>query len=458
MINKEGELHLKIKFMVLSFSLILLSLLSGCTVNTFQIQNLMRPPKSTGYKAEIQKVIEEVTGSSIILKYPQRGEYRSAVIMKDVSGDGQEEAIAFYSTENDSEIHVMILSETNGVWNCSGDFRSQGTDIDKILFSDINNDGVEEIILGWSTYNNTDNYISVYYHDKGEYKDIRMAETYTDFLLSDINGDGNNEILLLSLSTYSSPAKAQLVKVNTNESNTNTIGVVEMDSEVIKYISVQYGSIDENTYGVYVDSMRSGDTLSTEIIYWDSNNNTLVNPLYKNKINYYDFVPNNMQIASKDIDGDGIIEIPRLTYGSGRFSETSDRESSIIICWLKYIITNESTSVVNVTASDYDDYIFMIPAEWYGKVEVSKEKETNSLIFSEIVNSLDDSSKLNGADILKIMTLSDYEIKKLKNSKEGFILLEYYENKYYIASIPEKDNHLSISEDQIKDRFILIDK
>ena len=89
MINKEGELHLKIKFMVLSFSLFLVSLLSGCTVSTFQIQNLMRPPKSTGYKAEIQKVIEEVTGSSIILKYPQRGEYRSAVIMKDVSGDGQ---------------------------------------------------------------------------------------------------------------------------------------------------------------------------------------------------------------------------------------------------------------------------------------------------------------------------------------------------------------------------------
>ena len=35
-------------------------------------------------------------GSWQLLKYPKTGEYRSAIILKDLNGDGEEEALAFY--------------------------------------------------------------------------------------------------------------------------------------------------------------------------------------------------------------------------------------------------------------------------------------------------------------------------------------------------------------------------
>ena len=57
-------------------------------------QNLMSPPKATGDKADIQRVIEESAGS-YTFKYPQKGDYRSAVIMHDINGDGTDEAVAF---------------------------------------------------------------------------------------------------------------------------------------------------------------------------------------------------------------------------------------------------------------------------------------------------------------------------------------------------------------------------
>ena len=449
---------MKIKFMVLSFLLGLLFIFSGCSMNALQVTNLMKPPKLTGDKAEIQKAVEEVTGSNVILKYPQHGDYRSAIIMRDISGDGKEEAIVFYSTENNSEIYIMILSENSGTWKCVGNFKSRGIDIDKIIFADINNDGIEEIVLGWGTYNNAGTYVSVYYYNKGEYRDIEIDETCTEFIVSDINGDKSNEILLLSLSVYPNPAKAQLVKVNTSESSTNIISVVEMDSEVVKYISVKYGSIDENTKGVFIDSMRSGDTLSTEIIYWDKNKKALVNPLYKNGANFYDSISDNMQIGSRDVDSDGIIEIPKLTYGLGKFTETPNRESSIVICWVKYIIANESMSITKITASDYDDYVFTVPVEWYGKVDIKKEKETNSLVFSEIVGNSSDNSKLSGVDILKIITLSGDDLRRLDSEKEGLIILENQGDKCYVALIPEKGSNLAISEDQVKERFELINK
>ena len=51
--------------MVLSFLLGLLFIFSGCSINALQVTNLMKPPKLTGDKAEIQKVVEEVTGSML---------------------------------------------------------------------------------------------------------------------------------------------------------------------------------------------------------------------------------------------------------------------------------------------------------------------------------------------------------------------------------------------------------
>ena len=58
---------------------------SGCSVMDLDTQNLMSPPKATGDKADIQRVIEESAGS-YTFKYPQKGDYRSAVIMHDING------------------------------------------------------------------------------------------------------------------------------------------------------------------------------------------------------------------------------------------------------------------------------------------------------------------------------------------------------------------------------------
>lgn len=449
---------MKVKVLVLSSLLILVLIMSGCTIGNSDIRNLMSPPKLTGDKAEIHKVIEEYAGQDIILRYPQRGEYRSALIVRDILENGVKEAVAFYSTKTNYEPHVMILSKTEKNWVCLGDFCGQGKDIDKISFADIDNDGIEEVILGWSNYNNTDNHISVYCYDNGSYKDINMPEAYTDFVLSDINDDGKDEILLLSLSSNSKPAKAQLISVNKDSLSTNTIGVIEMDSDAIQYNSVICGSIDKEKKVVFVDSKISGGTLSTEIIYWDNDRNVLSNFPHKNMLNLYDTVKDKIQIKSMDIDNDGIIEIPRITYGTGKYSETLDRESSAIICWLKYKLNDESTYLSIVTASDYDEYIFKIPDEWYGHVDVNREKATNALIFSEIIKNSDDNSTYTGADILKIQVISYSQLKKLKDSKEEFILLDCHGDKYYIALISEKNNHLVIGENEIKERFVLYNK
>ena len=57
------------------------AVLSGCSASFTDGGNMMRPPRPTGDKAEIQNIIEEKAGSGFIFVYPQTGDYRSAVTM-----------------------------------------------------------------------------------------------------------------------------------------------------------------------------------------------------------------------------------------------------------------------------------------------------------------------------------------------------------------------------------------
>ena len=84
----KGKVFLLVCVMALPF------LFSGCSSIGVDVQTLMRPPKATGERQEIYEAVEQQAGSGFIWKYPRTGQYRSAVIMQDVTGDGVEEAVA----------------------------------------------------------------------------------------------------------------------------------------------------------------------------------------------------------------------------------------------------------------------------------------------------------------------------------------------------------------------------
>ena len=73
-----------------------LTFASGCNISDFGTENLLRPPTSMGDEAEIEQLISDTAKNNYILKYPKSGNYRSAITMTDLNGDGMDEAVAFY--------------------------------------------------------------------------------------------------------------------------------------------------------------------------------------------------------------------------------------------------------------------------------------------------------------------------------------------------------------------------
>ena len=84
----------------------------GCSFVGMSDNDLLKPPKATGEKAEIQKLIESNAGVNYSLVYPQSGDYRSAIIMQDIDGDSADEAIAFCKTgKNSLNINIMFIKK-----------------------------------------------------------------------------------------------------------------------------------------------------------------------------------------------------------------------------------------------------------------------------------------------------------------------------------------------------------
>ena len=90
------------------YSAALLTLIfSGCSFRLSGINELLKPPKPYGTNDELQAAFEESVGGDVVFKAPVSGEFRSSFIVKDIDGDGSDEAIAFYS-ESSADTSVMI--------------------------------------------------------------------------------------------------------------------------------------------------------------------------------------------------------------------------------------------------------------------------------------------------------------------------------------------------------------
>ena len=127
-------------------------LLAGCSDAAFGTDSMLRPPRTTGSKAQIQEVLSREAGGSYTLKYPQNGDNRTAIMMRNENTD-KEYALALYSVENETKIYASIIAYKNGAWECLDTFSNSSPGIDRVLFKDINGDKYDEIIIGWSLYN-----------------------------------------------------------------------------------------------------------------------------------------------------------------------------------------------------------------------------------------------------------------------------------------------------------------
>lgn len=461
MTEVKSKKKLKITAAIL-IALNVLGTLTGCSTSGINDAELMRPPKSTGEKAAIQEIIENNAGGDYALKYPQLGDYRSAIITEDLNYDGTEEAIAFYRSANESSsVNILFIKEINNELKVIGTFKNNNSDVDRVYIDDIDADGLKEVIVGWSSFISGANQVTYYKLSAEKVDEHVIKDTYSDMVLCDITNDNTKDLILLSTVTEDKKsATAKLYSAKT-ERKFKFADMVDMNSKVTKYEKVQAGKACENINGIFVDSSTANNgEILTEVIYFDKSSGQLKNPL--NEVFDDDIVNRTTRKTSancRDIDNDGIIEVP-----AAKNIISSYKEENKTLCpytlWQKIkpdgLFSNVCVSVTNYS----DGYYFILPSGWNDstlavsntidrtvsfysvKKDVKAQNDKNKRVDTDDDLSTDEASNVNLMPdklylTFKVFTEKDWSNEENAKISEGYTVLMKNSGLVYTVKLAE---------------------
>ena len=446
---ERGDSDMK-KITLLSIILLCISLLlTSCSFIGPDVSNLMRPPKLTKEQDQIQKSLEKILGSNVQLKYPSSGDYRSAIIMHDLNGDKVNEAIIFYSPQNESDgTRIHILTMKSGKWETMGDIGGSGYEIDQVAFAKLTSSKVDDFIVGWKI-NNTDKGVSVYSYKNQKFKEV-FTEKYSQMNFLDINNDNKTELVIINHPTDSQKTATVRAFEYLNNSFFQ-IGQAPMDGSVVEYTNSIVGNIPDGGKGLYVDGQRTDNSLITELIYFKDGK--LITPFYDVNKQTVTTTYRPVDIPCSDINNDGIVEIPISVALPGYETKPTD-EIMWLTRWCAFDGSNGLNTVLTAVTNSDSSYYFIYPQKWEGKVTIDNNSTDGSWIFKKYEPGNETSS--DTIFTIKVFSEKDWS---LSSRDPAYSELIRSEGKVYAAKLETKNSDndsVYMSLDDIKKSLKLI--
>ncbi|MDR0975114.1 MAG: hypothetical protein LBL80_05430 [Ruminococcus sp.] len=442
------QLHsvLKTLCQVLSV-LFVLSIFSACNIG-FTADSLLVPPKLSEEQQKVYDALTRAAGNDIRLKYPVSGQYRSAVTIADIDGDGGDEAVAFYEraevkaagdlTAAALRINILDTNE-QGEWYSVYDHAGAGSDIDRMIISPLGNNDTPLITVGFimlsgmktaRIYSYTDNRLS------GEF-----SENYVSMFTADLDRDEHFELCLLHPNNADRQAYISLVSVEGNL--IYEWGTADLNPTAGEYINIVSGVLSPKTSALYIDS-SNGDSLRTDIVYSPAPGK-LRNPMYLRESELIENTARPLGYLSTDIDGDKTLEIPVLSPFPGYSAAREEAVYSTNWMYLdNYTIKKKYSSYYSMA----DGFVFLFPQRWDGVVTVRTDEETGDIIFCKYT------AGLSVSDMPELMRIA---VTEGEASHAGYRLVKNKDNFYYYVFSPAShEEPLILTDTEIDNNFRLL--
>lgn len=421
-------------------------LLSGCAFIGGDTDELLSPPRPEGELYDIQQALKYSVTEKYTLKFPASGEYRSAIVQKDLDDDGTNEAVAFYSTVKDNAVsmHIMLISKTEDGWKSKGDFKCVATGVESVQFKDMDADGTAEIIVGWSVYGNIEKMLGVYSVQNGSFLQ-RMNENYNEFLCEDLNKDGNQEIFLVNLNSKEGTAVAKLTALASE--GTTLLGSVSLDPSVTGYSAPLVSKLPNGNTAIYVDAIK-GSGVITEVL--EIKNDSMFNALLNENFETADTFRSSGASVS-DVDGDGVAEIPMAVL----ITQAEDSNDNVYRTdWA--VVKNAALETKLSAFMNYGDgYFVTIPQKWRGKVTVIRDTANRIRTIMRIDEETGNSAEV----IVRIQALPVTEntaasVAEIPNATE----IGRTDELYYLVSLGNSQSEQAVSMAEFKNYFKILGK
>ncbi len=426
---------------------------SGCSLNFFSVESLLSPPVQSGKNGEVQAAFNNLMkDKKFQLKTPVSGEFQSSFVLFDINGDSVDESIVFYSDSSvEGSVRMALLEYESEEWVISSDIKGAGSGVFDVSFSDLDADGIHEIFVSWSLFDNkTTKIISVYApiaDSRGLYSLESLGNEYCNSKnFADFNGDLRNDLVIVYLDDTGNVPKSYLRLFSLSQ-NRELVKYSEilLDSAITSVTSIQSDTIKaahESYARLFIDCQKNDRMIFTEMVYWNISEACPVRAIKDPSVS----TARSIKVQCQDIDGDGYIEIPVITnlYGDEKQLSVTDYDEVYTFTLLNWLNETGDTgeSEIKTLFNPLDSYLFKFP--WESNVSVRYDSVRNALLFCE----WDEQNSVYGDELFSVAyrDSSDEEV-------YGDILYESQNGTYYYE-ITEIGENFGITDDEVISSFI----
>lgn len=430
--------------------------MTSCSAVNLGVEGLIAAPKLTQEQNEIHQALVRAVGNNITLKYPRSGSNRSAYVIGNIDSEPGDEALVFYEytgAEKKEGLMVNVLDKNDDdEWVSEKEIAGAGSEVSSVVISNMGDGSEINVVIGYTNYTGEEKKLQVYNYKDHEFS-VLGTDNYSLLETLDINSDGVDELIVVSkdapendgetIDSYSAAFlevhDGELVKMNSTE----------MCNNVTSYLRSVTGKLEKKTPAVYIDELTNENQLQTEIICYKDDE--LQNPIHIASEKLLPLCTRPAGYYSRDIDGDGEVEIPSVNDMLGYENAVED-EKLFLTDWYVYEEPYELVLKYSGYYSISEGYVMTFPNRWNGQVTVKLNSVNGEAVFYKYNGDING----NMTELMRIAVVSGDHANGY--SDEGYQLIDKKGGLEYMVKITdEKNEPLAPTIDEVKNCFYITD-
>ena len=346
--------------------------LGGCVFGS--VDEMYALPKSSEAYVNLQAKINEEKGTGEYIA-PLNGENRQTIQLVDVDEDGLQEAVAFFrDADADTPLRIVIFKQDDqGEYQVYARIQGVGSEIDSIEYVDLGGAGESDVLVSWQAGSSLRTLVGYTITD-GQPTEI-MRSAYDRYLTADLDGDGQEEVVLAQAEEESSSTRIEYY--DSRDGVLTLTATSPLSDGTTDISSWSAGWLEETVPALFVTSYFGRDVLLTDVFVLDDQQglrNIAWNPETRRSDSTFHYYTG---VAPEDINGDGLVEVP-VARTVAAYGESSVDQ----FWWLDWIHyqTDGTQTVMTTTYHSGDGWYLDIPAAWNEVGDITMCQQESSTI------------------------------------------------------------------------------
>ena len=365
---------------------VLILLLGGCSLASGD--GLLLLPKVPAEYVQLQQQLDTILANGASYAVAETGTNRQAVQLVDLNGDGTEEALAFFRTDSGAYQMYAFRQDEEG-YKSLGMAEGYGTALRAVYYPRLA-DGSVALAMCWG-FDEGGSYGMTVYGFSQHGMSVLMDIQYGDVTIRDIDGDGAEEMAFAIRDNVTGLYSARVYQYRENQYR--ILSEVPMCLEVRSVANMQFGRVEGDQLGLYVDSLSTAGGYVTDLICYDGQmaaNRTIDQASGSGSKTW-----RAASVFCSDINGDGRMDVPishTFPY------EPNEVEARLRLDWYNFDRDGGEMLVGSTLHAVSENWYLDWPEVWGDQVRVTKSGGAG---LSKTVFSLQKS----GEDSSEVLTL-----------------------------------------------------